>query len=124
MNTAQNSWRKQSAATPQTALTEASTSTTDKPVAKQLYFGDLSTVEGSHTVTDFNEFGAMMTNPKAMNELRQDLRAWFMAYIPGWETSFSQNNLEESIRHYEALDNFLGMLIQEGISQLKGGEAR
>lgn len=75
---------------------------------------------GENTVLINSNFGDSMTNPSAMNQLRQDLRAWFMAYLPNWEHSPSNpNSLEESIEHYELIDEFISGLIAKGIQ--KGG---
>lgn len=64
--------------------------------------------------------GDMISNPIAMNLIRQDLRAWYLAYAPNWAESFSPNNLQQSTMHYELLDDFISGLIGEGILRMKG----
>jgi hypothetical protein len=115
-------------ATEQTAQNEAQL--TPAPDQRQdnalkiLYFGDPATTEGKHTVTIHSAFGSMLRNPQEINRLRQDVRTWFTTYIPRWEESYSESDLEESINHYELLDHFLSALINEGINNLieKGGQ--
>ena len=74
------------------------------------------------TIRVEDEFGDSLPNPVAINQLRQELRAWFMAYIPVWEASFATGSLDESIYHYQTLDQFLSSLIEAGINRQKGGQ--
>lgn len=62
-----------------------------------------------------SNFGILMRSPWLVNTLRQDLRTWFMAYVPTWEDSYSPITLEESAEHYQMLDDFLSALISEQI---------
>ena len=71
----------------------------------------------SQTIRVGDEFGDALTNPIAINRLQQDMRAWFMAYLPHWESSFAQSDLEQSIFHYQTLDRFLSSLVEAGIER-------
>ncbi|GAB3949516.1 hypothetical protein GCM10028805_25880 [Spirosoma harenae] len=65
------------------------------------------------------EFGDLMQDPKAINRIRQDIRAWFTAYLPSWEQSTTNpNTCEESAQNFNALDNFLGFVIDAGIDRM------
>ena len=74
-----------------------------------------------NTIRVDDQFGDSLASPLAINQLRQELRAWFMAYIPVWEASFATGPLEESIYHYQTFDQFLSSLIEAGINRQKGG---
>ena len=73
-----------------------------------------------NTIRVCDQFGDSLASPLAINQLRQELRAWFMAYIPVWESSFATGSLEESIYHYQTFDQFLSSLIEAGINRQKG----
>ena len=77
---------------------------------------------GENTIRLNNEFGSLMKDPIALNYVRQDLRAWFMAYIPVWESSYTPSTLENSVHHFEAIDQFLCELIEAGINRHIGGQ--
>lgn len=77
---------------------------------------------GENTIRVDNEFGYFMKDPVALNSIRQDLRAWFMAYLPVRESGYVNSSLEESTHHYEALDQFLSELIEAGINRHIGGQ--
>ena len=92
----------------------------DRPLAIQASSGVTFLDENTIRVDD--QFGDSLASPLAINQLRQELRAWFMAYIPVWESSFATGSLEESIYHYQTLDQFLSSLIEAGINRQKGGQ--
>ncbi|MVM36236.1 hypothetical protein GO755_39870 [Spirosoma sp. HMF4905] len=103
----------------QTAQNEAKLAATTKKRSKS---GITFDKEDNETVTIPMAFGGRMQDPVQINRLRQDIRAWFTAYIPVWESSFNPNDLEKSIEHFEVLDEFLSALVEEGITQMESKE--
>lgn len=88
---------------------------------KSLTFGNPATTAGKHTITVLSAFGGILRDPQQINLIRQDLRSWFMAYVPTWENSYSECTLTESINNYELLDHFLSSLIHEGVGLMEEG---
>lgn len=73
-----------------------------------------------NTISINSEFGANLIDPFFVSNLRQDVRAWFVAYIPVIDASLSHNDLDASVHNYDMLDDFFSTLIEEGMKRMEG----
>lgn len=74
------------------------------------------------TIRVDNGFGSFMKDPIIVNWIRQDIRAWFMAYLQTAPNTYVSSGTENSTQYFEVLDQFLSELVEAGINRQKGGE--
>lgn len=60
-------------------------------------------------------------NPATINNIRQDLRAWFMTCLPVWDNVYTTNSMADSVENYNVLDSFLSELLLRASATEKGG---